>query len=103
MQSYQVHINDFEGPMDLLLTLIRKNEMDIYDVSISTITTQYLETIRSWQAMDLSVASAFIVMASRLIALKAKRLLPRQEVETAEEEDSEALLIQQLAAYQLSS
>lgn len=101
MQSYQVHINDFEGPMDLLLTLIRKNEMDIYDVSISTITTQYLETIRSWQAMDLSVASAFIVMASRLIALKAKRLLPRQEVETAEEEDSEALLIQQLAAYQL--
>ena len=64
MRSYQVHINDFEGPMDLLLTLIRKNEMDIYDVSISTITTQYLETIRSWQAMDLSVASAFIPFAT---------------------------------------
>lgn len=100
MQSYQVHIDDFEGPMDLLLALIRKNEMDIYAVSISTITTQYLETVRSWQAMDLNVASAFIVMASRLIALKAKRLLPRQETEAAEE-DSEALLIQQLAAYQL--
>lgn len=97
--DYTVNIDAFEGPFDLLLHLIQKKEISIYDVSISEITGQYMETIRQWQEMNLEIASEFIVMASRLLEIKSKDLLPRKENPEGEEETEEDL-IQQLIAYQ---
>jgi len=97
--DYTVNIDAFEGPFDLLLHLIQKKEISIYDVSISEITGQYMETIRQWQELNLEIASEFIVMASRLLEIKSKDLLPRKENPEGEEETEEDL-IQQLIAYQ---
>lgn len=83
-----VHLDSFEGPLDLLLFLIRRNEVNIYDIPIALITTQYLETIRLMQEMDLDVAGDFLVMAATLIHIKSKMLLPRPE--TAAGVDGEA-------------
>ena len=82
--SYEIHLPTFEGPFDLLLHLIRQNQVDIYDIPISLITDQYLEYLEQMKEMDLEIASSFLVMAATLLAIKAKMLLP-----TPPEEDEE--------------
>jgi segregation and condensation protein A len=79
----------FEGPLDLLLHLIEKAEVDIYAVSISSITDQYMEVIRSAQQEQLEIASEFLVMAATLLAIKSRMLLPRQELKQEEQEMEE--------------
>src|SRR5258705_4426572 len=74
-----VHLDNFEGPLDLLIHLIRKNELNIYDIPIAVITRQYLDTIQLMQELDLDVAGEFLVMAATLIHIKSKMLLPRPE------------------------
>ena len=70
-------INDFEGPLDLLLHLIKTSKMDIYDISINEITKQYLDFIKKMKNMNLDIASEYLVMASELIEIKSKLLLPK--------------------------
>lgn len=99
--AYAVRIEHFEGPMDLLIHLIQKNKIDIYDISIATITNQYLMQIKTWETLDMDVASEFIVMAARLLEIKAKALLPKNEDQTEDEEDLQAKLIRQLVEYKI--
>ena len=77
--AYKVKLDSFEGPLDLLLHLIRKNEVNIYDIPISLITEQYLHYIELMQELSLDVAGEFLVMASTLIHIKSRMLLPRPE------------------------
>lgn len=99
--AYAVKVEHFEGPMDLLIHLIQKNKIDIYDISIAEITNQYLNQIKTWQTLDMDVASEFIVMAARLLEIKAKALLPKNEDQTEDEEDLQAKLIRQLVEYKI--
>ena len=75
---YRVQLKNFEGPLDLLLFFIKRDELDIYDIPISYITNQYLEYIRLMEELDLDVASEFILMASMLMSIKAKLMLPQE-------------------------
>lgn len=84
---YRVQLNNFEGPLDLLLFFIKRDELDIYDIPISYITEQFLEFIQLMEELDLDVASEFVLMASMLMSIKAKMMLPREEGEDAEEID----------------
>ncbi len=95
--KYKIKIDNFEGPLDLLCHLIDSNKMDIYDISISDITDQYIKYIEEMEEMDLEVASEFLVMASNLLYIKSKKLLPRQEDE--EEMLSEEELIKRIIEY----
>lgn len=99
--QYKVMINEFEGPLDLLLHLIKENNIDIYDIKVEEITNQYLNYIKAMKDLNLSVASEYLVMASELLEMKSKMLLPRkQEVEEDEyEEDPREVLIERLLAY----
>jgi segregation and condensation protein A len=90
--TYSVHLEKFEGPLDLLLYLIRKNEIDIYDIPIAKITSQYLEYIDLMRLLDLDVAGEFIMMAATLIRVKSKLLLPRPEDELEEDPREELIL-----------
>jgi len=91
----------FEGPLDLLLYLIRKEEVSIYDIPIARITEQYLENLRAMQELDIGVAGEFLVMAATLIHIKTQMLLPRDPDATEEEiEDPRAELIYQLLEHQ---
>ena len=92
--SYQLGV--FEGPLDLLLTLLSKNKVSIYDVSISLLLEQYMEHIRAMQELDMDVASEFLEMAARLVQIKAASLLPQHE---QDEEDPRAELTGQLLEY----
>lgn len=92
-------INDFEGPLDLLLHLIKTSKMNIYDIKIEEITKQYVDYIEKMKDMNLTIASEYLVMASELIELKSKMLLPRTEEET-EEEDPREELVNRLLEYQ---
>jgi segregation and condensation protein A len=85
-QDYEVKLEIFEGPLDLLLHLIRKNEVDIFDIPIATITDQYLEYIDLMKALNVNVAGEFLVMASTLVHIKSKMLLPSYEGEEDEED-----------------
>ena len=76
IKTYEVQFKDFEGPFDLLFHLIEKNKLDIYDVPIGEITDKYMEYILRMQELDLDIASEFIVMASTLLYIKSKSLLP---------------------------
>jgi Uncharacterized conserved protein len=96
-----VKLSVFEGPLDLLLHLIDKNKIDIYDIPIVEITNQYLEYIRTMQHQDLNVVSEFMVMAATLIDIKCKMLLPKEVNEEGEEEDPRAELVQQLLEYKM--
>lgn len=97
MEQYTIKIENFEGPLDLLCHLIDKNKMDICDIQIAVITDQYLEYLNKMKEMNLEITSEFIVMASRLIYLKSKSLLPSIVDET--QEDSEFDLVQLLLEY----
>ncbi len=87
LDAFPVHLEHFDGPLDLLLHLIRKSEVNVHDIPIAVITQQYLDTIQLMQEMNLDVAGEFIVMAATLIHIKSKMLLPRPE--TAAGEDGE--------------
>lgn len=91
----------FEGPLDLLLHLIDKSKIDIYDIPIVEITDQYMEYIRQMQEEDLDVMSEFMVMAATLLDIKCKMLLPKEVNEEGEEEDPRAELVQQLLEYKM--
>ena len=99
--SYKVKLEVFEGPLDLLLYLIKKNELDIYDIPIADITEQYLEYIELMRMLDLNIAGEFLVMAATLIHIKSKMLLPPDEKEILpeEEEDPRDELVRRLLEY----
>lgn len=96
-KKYSIKIENFEGPLDLLCFLIDKNKMNIYDVNLTEITDQYIEYINEMEEMNLEVTSEFLVMASTLLFLKSKRLLPKQEEES--EEITEEELIRRIIEY----
>lgn len=96
---YRVKLDVFEGPFDLLLFLIRKNEVDIYDIPISKITEQFLAYIETMQLMDLDVAGDFIEMCAILISIKARYLLPKPETEEEEFDDPRMELVERLLEY----
>lgn len=97
-----VKLEAFEGPLDLLLHLIEKNKIDIYDIPIVEITNQYMEYIRSMEKKDLNIMSEFLLMASTLLDIKSRMLLPKEEKEEdEEEEDPRQELVQQLLQYKL--
>jgi segregation and condensation protein A len=100
--GYSVHLDTFDGPLDLLLHLIRKNELDICDISIAVITRQYLDYIKLMKELNLEVAGDFLVMAATLLQIKSRMLLPLDEPEVGEEEegDPRAELIRRLMEYQ---
>ena len=95
--KYAIKIENFEGPLDLLCMLIEKNKMDIYDIKIDEITDQYLEYIKKMEQENLEVQSEFLVMASTLVYIKSKKLLPNKEEES--EELTEEELIRRIIEY----
>lgn len=98
---YSIKVPIFEGPLDLLLHLIKENKIDIYDIPIAVITKQYLEYIVVMKELNLEIASEFLVMAATLIYIKSRMLLPPDEtIETEEQEDPRAGLVQRLLEYQ---
>lgn len=101
-QSYKVKLDQFEGPLDLLLHLIQKMEIDIYDIPVSEITDQYLDYIHTMKFLELDVASEYLVMAATLIEIKSDMLLPKPttlEVDDLIEEDPREQLMQKLLEY----
>ncbi|HIE10698.1 MAG TPA: chromosome segregation protein ScpA [Kiritimatiellae bacterium] len=98
--EYRVRLEVFEGPLDLLLYLIRKNEVDIYDIPIEEITRQYMEYLDLMRMLDLNIAGEFLVMAATLMVIKSRMLLPPEERdEDEEEEDPRWELVRQLLEY----
>jgi segregation and condensation protein A len=100
--AYTISLEIFEGPLDLLLYLIQKHKIDIYNIPIAEVTEQYLGYLQTMQELDLEIASEFLLMASTLLAIKAKMLLPQT---TKEEQDEESIdprkeLVEQLIEYQ---
>lgn len=95
--KYEIKIDNFEGPLDLLCHLIEKNKLDIFEVKISDITDQYLDYINEMEQMNLEVTSEFVVMASTLLYLKSKTLLPKESED--EEELTEEQLLQRIIEY----
>ncbi len=98
--SYQVKINIFEGPLDLLLHLIQKNDLDIYDIPISDITAEYLNYVDILKDLNLNVAGEFLVMAATLMQIKARMLLPAEATAEGEGPDPRSELVQKLLEYQ---
>lgn len=99
MELPKIKVADFEGPFDLLLHLIKKNKMDIYNIEIYKITNQYLRYLDEMKEMDLEITSEFIVIAATLIEIKSKSLLPKVKVEDENEEDIENKLKLRLIEY----
>jgi segregation and condensation protein A len=98
--SYQIRLDQFEGPLDLLLHLIKKNEINIYDIPMALITQQYLEHISVMKSLNLEVAGEFLVLAATLILIKSKMLLPGEpDPEEEEGQDPRADLVRQLLQY----
>ena len=98
---YKVQLDQFEGPLDLLLYFIRRDEIDIYDIPISNITSEYLQVIEDMKSMNLSIAGEFILMAATLMKIKSKMLLPRPILdEDGEPIDPRTQLVEQLLEYQ---
>ena len=99
--NYNINIPEFEGPLDLLLHLIKQSNIDIYDISIDDITKQYLNYINKMEEMNLNIASEYLVMAAELIEMKSSSLLPKKETEDDEyEEDPKERLINRLLEYE---
>lgn len=102
MEDYKVKLEVFEGPLDLLLYLIKRDEVDIYDISIERITKQYLDYMEAFQVLNIELAGEFIVMAANLLYIKSRTLLPKDQQmadEEAEEDDPRWELIRQLIEY----
>ncbi len=97
-ETVQFHLEAFDGPLDLLLQLIHKNKVSIYDIPIAEILEQYMEVLRQMQSADMDVAGDFIAMAAQLMLIKSRMLLPKEQEE--EEEDPRAELVEQLLEYQ---
>jgi len=100
---YQVRIENFEGPLDLLLHLIKKNEINIYDIPIAVIAQQYLDYVEAMKELNLNVAGDFLVMAATLLQIKSKMLLPADESSTDEEDgpDPREELVRRLLEYKM--
>lgn len=101
--EYFIKIDEFEGPLDLLLHLIKESNIDIYDININEITEQYLEYINKWEELNIDIASSYLVMAATLIEIKSKALLPSNDKDNndnEEEEESRETLINRLVEYQ---
>ena len=99
--KYEIKSNAFEGPLDLLLHLIKKSDVDIFNIEIETITKQYLEYIEAMEELNLNIASEYLVMAAELIEMKSAILLPKPEIEEDEyEEDLKENLTKRLLEYQ---
>ena len=96
-KKYSIKIDNFEGPLDLLIYLIEKNKMDIYDINLTEITDQYIEYLNAMEELNLEIASEFIVMLSTLVYLKSKHLLPKEGED--EEELTEEELIKRIIEY----
>ena len=101
LMAIPVKLPVFEGPLDLLLHLIEKNKIDIYDIPIVEITHQYLEYIKEMDRTDLNVMSQFLLMAATLLDIKCKMLLPKELTEDGEEEDPRQELVEQLLQYKM--
>ena len=99
--SLNVKLTAFEGPLDLLLHLIEKNKVDIYDIPIALITDQYLEYVKAMDSEDLNLMSEFLVMAATLLDIKCRMLLPKEVNEEGEEEDPRAELVEKLIEYKM--
>ncbi|MGA1826425.1 MAG: segregation and condensation protein A [bacterium] len=103
--TYQIKLDNFEGPLDLLLHLIKKEKVDLYNISIATITDQYLAYIKQLEGLNVEIAGEFIVMAAYLINLKSRRLLKPADRESEDDDDDidrmKKELIEKLAEYQL--
>lgn len=97
--ALEVELPVFDGPLDLLLSLIEKNKINIFDIPIAEITDQYLAYVRKMQEEDLGVMSEFMVMAAELISIKCRMLLPKEKDEEGEEKDPREELVQQLLEY----
>jgi segregation and condensation protein A len=98
--DYEVKLDIFEGPLDLLLYLIKKNELDIYNIPIALITKQYLEYIDILKTLNLDLAGEYLVLAATLVHIKSKLLLPEAPEDGEEEDDPRQELVQQLLEYQ---
>lgn len=96
-----VHLQVFDGPLDLLLHLIDKNKVDIYDIPIAMITDQYMEYIDEMKRQDMNVMSEFLVMAATLLSIKSRMLLPKEVNEEGEEEDPREEMVRQLLEYKM--
>ena len=96
---YKVKLQKFEGPLDLLLFFIRRDELDIYDIPISSITSEFIDFLKLMEQLDLEVAGDFILMASTLMQIKVRMLLPRQLDDKGEEIDPRADLVTALLEY----
>ncbi len=97
--SYEIKLEEFEGPLELLLHLIKKNEINVYDIPIALITEQYLHTLGLMQSLNLAIAGEFLVMAATLILIKSKLLLPVPDLDD-EEDDPRSDLVSRLLEYQ---
>ena len=101
--KYELKLTNFEGPLDLLIYLIDKNKMSIYDISIDDITDQYLQFLNSQEGLDLEIASEFIVMATNLLVIKSKKLLPKESEKSEEnniqDDMTEEELVRKLVEY----
>jgi len=98
--NYKIRLDMFEGPLDLLLYLVKKDHLNIYDIPIAKVTQQYLEYINFMQLLDLNIVGEFLVMASTLMQIKSKMLLPAEESVEQEEEDPRAELVKKLLEYE---
>lgn len=98
--AIQIRLDNFSGPLDLLLHLIKSHEMDIYDIRIVEITEQYLSVIDQMQSLDLDIAGEFLLMAATLVHIKSRMLLPASDDVSEEDEDPRAELVKRLLEYQ---
>ncbi len=98
--DYKIRLEMFEGPLDLLLYLVKKDHLNIYDIPIARITQQYTEYINFMQLLDLNIAGEFLVMAATLMQIKSKMLLPAEELELEEQVDPRAELVKRLLEYE---
>jgi segregation and condensation protein A len=98
--AYRVRLESFEGPLDLLLHLVKTNELDLYNLPIAVITDQYLQYLDMFEELNLDVAGEYLVMAATLMYLKSRLLLPLDDDDEEEQEDPAADLVRQLAEYQ---
>ena len=99
--SLSVKLEAFDGPLDLLLHLIEKNKIDIFDIPIVEITEQYMDYVSKMETKDMDVMSDFLVMAATLLKIKSKMLLPAPPAEEGEEEDPRAELVERLLQYKM--